>query len=160
QGYQTGRPQFDLRRAAPHNLTDQVRLLLLKFAVTGAPEYDIQAAMEAPDFLKLRVRSHSSRAGHFSVNPPQFGKKVPRRAHLAHHADDQIFQFRRAAELLPLEHPAQYMDAILAGRLGEVEIATRLLIHGSEGILARFGLESQPHRDGLRLGSGEILQVL
>src|SRR5260370_949878 len=160
QGYQTSRPQFYLRGAAADDLADQVRLLLLKFPILRASQNPVQPPMEAPDFLKLRIGAGRSSAGHLPIDSAQLAQELPRRFRLAHHADDQVFQFRRIRELLPFERPAEHVDTIFPRGFGQIQIAARLRIYRGQRWVARFRSQRQAHGNGFRFGARKILVVL
>src|SRR5262249_23122638 len=51
QGHQTRGAQLHLGRAATNDFANQVRFLLLQFAILGAAQYQIETPVKAPDFF-------------------------------------------------------------------------------------------------------------
>ena len=70
-----------------------------------------------------------------------------------------IFELGGIVEVAPFQNAAQQVDAVLARRLGQIQVAAGLFVHGGKGKVC-LRRQGDSHRDGLAFGAGILLQVL
>ena len=110
---------------------------------------------------KRQVRSVPPRLGIrlAAVEAAQLVQELPRHAEIVDQAGDGVLELRRVVQVPPFQNPAQQVDAILVGRLREIQVAPRVLVHRRQR-LVRLRRQRDGHGNGFALGARILFQIL
>src|ERR1017187_8422711 len=116
----------------------------LEFPVARATQYPIESPLETPGALDVRAAPVSVAP----VKTAQLIQKLPGHPEVVNQTRYRVLQFGGIVQVAPLQNAPQQVDAVLARRLGQIQIAASLFVHrGNREI--RLRRQRNRHRDGL-----------
>src|SRR5262245_52684611 len=108
-----------------------MRAQLLEFAIARAAQDSIEAALKPP----CALRDGAFTRGLAAIKAAQLMEELLGHAELMDQTRDHVLEFSGVIEVPPLENPAKQIDAVLIGRLGEIQIVSRLFVYGGQRIV-------------------------
>src|ERR1035437_8113974 len=124
-GHQARGPQLHFRRFPAHHLADQMGTQLLEFTVARAAQNPVEAPLETPGALDLRAAA----VGVAPVETAQLIQELPGHPKIVNQPGHRILEIGGIVEVAPLQNAAQQVDAVLARRLGQIQIAAGLFVY-------------------------------